>query len=270
MTMDRNNTSYTATPDTTHLRVLQAIREQELRFAMKHFPAKPSSRAACKVLEIGAGTGHQAKQISDFGYEVTAIDLTSSYYRPLRVFDVTDYDGKVIPAHDSAFDVVFSSNVLEHVADIDGFLEEARRVMAKGGIAVNILPTGSCRLWSIPAHYIWLVKRIFAALKVVKHATNEKVPAKPHAPATLTEWLGILFPLRHGERGNTLTEIYYFSQHWWTRKFCSHGFKVVKAEPNRLFYTMANSMTDSIRLDTRSKLSRILGSACTIYVLEHT
>ena len=47
-----------------------------------------------------------------------------------------------------------------------------------------------------------------------------------------------------------------------------HGFVVRRIEPNRIFYTMANSMTDSIRLNLRRKLSRLLGSACRIYVLD--
>lgn len=74
--------------------------------------------------------------------------------------------------------------------------------------------------------------------------------------------------MRHGERGNTLTEAYYFSSFWWTRKFREHGFVVRRIEPNRIFYTMANSMTDSIKFSLRRKLSRLLGSSCKIYVLD--
>jgi 16S rRNA A1518/A1519 N6-dimethyltransferase RsmA/KsgA/DIM1 with predicted DNA glycosylase/AP lyase activity len=40
--------------------------------------------AAVVVLELGAGTGDQAKQLSELGYEVTALEIADSYYRNLR------------------------------------------------------------------------------------------------------------------------------------------------------------------------------------------
>jgi SAM-dependent methyltransferase len=166
-------------------------------------------------------------------------------------------------------DVVFSSNVLEHVEEIDAFLAETRRVMKDDGLAIHILPTGTCRAWSIAAHYLWLFRRLVAALQwgVAGKAAAPSL-RRPLRPRSAREWLGTFFPLRHGERGNTVTEMYYFSSFWWSRKFRRHGFRVRKVEPNRIFYTMANSMTDSIDLSTRRKLSFFLGSSCKIYVLD--
>lgn len=254
---------------TAHLRALDAIRACELERALAHFPPAAQSDGTCSVLELGAGAGYQARIMSEAGYGVLAIDMASSYYRAVRVHEVVEYDGRSIPARDDTFDVVFSSNVLEHVAEIDGLLAEMRRVLKPGGRAIHILPTTACRLWSIPAHYLWLGRRLAA---VVRHrftgpgaAPKERAPRRP---TSSREWLGTFFPLPHGERGNTLTEAYYFSRYWWTRKFREHGFVVRHIEPNRIFYTMANSMTESIGFNLRRKLSRLLGSSCSIYVLD--
>jgi SAM-dependent methyltransferase len=252
-----------------HLRALDAIRACELEHAVAHFPPATQRADTCSVLELGAGAGYQARIMCEAGYRVLAIDMASSYYRAVRVHEVVEYDGRSIPAGDGAFDVVFSSNVLEHVTEIDGLLKEMRRVLKPGGRAVHILPTTSCRVWSIPAHYLWLCKRLPA---VVRHRFGDpalpSTESAPRRPTSAREWLGTFVPLPHGERGNTLTEAYYFSSFWWARKFREHGFVVRRIEPNRIFYTMANSMTDSIRFSLRRKLSRLLGSSCRIYVLD--
>lgn len=252
------------------MRFLEFVREYELALALTRFPSPVlQGRQRCKVLEIGAGTGQQAKRISEAGYEVMAIDVKSSHYRSARVFDVKEYDGISIPAADGTFDVVFSSNVLEHVVNIDSFLDETLRVMANGGVAIHILPTAATRFWSIPAHYAWLMKRIFARMSSSNaHGNTTHAPPKPRTPSNIREWLATLFPMRHGERGNTLTEIFYFSRWWWVQKFSAHGFRIVSISANHLFYTLANSMTDIISLPMRERLSTLLGSACTIYVIK--
>lgn len=255
-------------PGASHLQSLLEIRQHELLQALGYLQPAVHDGRKWKVLEIGAGTGQQARELQNAGYDVTAIDLESSRYRSVRVFDVVDYDGRTIPAGDGTFDVVFSSNVLEHVAAIDDFLEETKRVMTRDGVAIHIIPSSTCRLWSIPAHYIWLTRRIFALFRKRKLNASESVCTTPRRPVTAKEWLGTIFPLRHGERGNTVTEIFYFSRWWWMRKFREHGFKIVRADPNGLFYTMANSMAEAITLNTRLKLSKVLGSSCTIYLLE--
>lgn len=255
-------------PNPGHLRALHLIRTYELGLAMRYFPT-PSLSRQCRVLEIGAGTGRQAAQMRDAGYNVLAIDLANSHYRTARVHPVQEYDGRTIPMPDRSADVVFSSNVLEHVAHIDEFLLETRRVLAEGGVAIHILPSATCRLWSLPAHYLWLLKRIsqrgFPPLRAENSSSQS--PDVPRTPANLDEWLSTLFPVRHGERGNALTEAWYFSRHWWKTTFQRNGFIMERMEPNQLFYTMSNILTDRIGIPTRVSLSRFFGSSCTIFVL---
>ena len=126
---------------------LQAIRAYELERVIGLFPPH------CRVLEIGAGAGWQSKAIGDRGHAVEAIDIGGSAYADVRVWPVRDYDGFHIPFPDGSFDVVFSSNTLEHIRHVETFQDEIRRVLNPDGIAVHILPTGSWRWWSNVAHY---------------------------------------------------------------------------------------------------------------------
>ena len=61
-------------------------------------------------------------------------------------------------------DVVFSSNVLEHVAAIDAFLDETARVLKPEGRAIHILPTPAWRGWSMLTYYGWLAKRVLGLI----------------------------------------------------------------------------------------------------------
>jgi len=253
-------------PNAHHLHSVKAIRAHELRQALMWFPPPLDADRIRTVLEIGAGTGQQARAIQAEGYRVTAVDLQNSHYRAVRVFDVIDYDGTTIPAADGSVDIVFSSNVLEHVGDIDALLDEMRRVLADDGTAIHLIPSSVCRLWSFPAHYVWLARRVVRRLALaVRGSEPGEMADIPRTPAAASEWLRTLFPSRHGERGSALTEVWYFSRRWWLRKFAEHGFGVCRVEPNHLFYTMANST--SLGIGLRQRLSRILGSACTLYVL---
>lgn len=250
-------------PSQAHMDFLWLIRKYELDLALEYFPVA-SETNPYRLLELGAGTGQQAKYLSELGYQVSAIDLPSSSYKDARLFAIKDYDGKNIPAADEEFDIIFSSNVLEHVIHIDEVLKETCRTLKPNGIAIHIVPSPSCRFWSIPAHYIWLMRRIFS--KFEGAFTQKKPTTPPRTPQSGKEWIGTLFPLRHGERGCTVTEPYYLSQHYWKRKFETHGFKVKKIASNNIFYTMSNGMGTHLPLNKRRKLSSIFGSSCFIYI----
>lgn len=251
----------------SHEEFLKIVRAHELESAIPCFPPPNKDGIRLKLLEIGAGTGQQARTLASLGYDVTAIDLPSSHYRELRIFPVIDYDGHCIPCPTESMDIVFSSNVLEHVDGIDKFLDETSRVMTDDGVAIHILPTSSCRNWSLVAHYVWATRRLMAYC--APRSPNSSTPANtpPKRPSGLSQWIATLLPKRHGERGTALTESLFYSESWWKNRFVMHGFRVERTQPNNLFYTMANSLTDKIRLNQRVKLSRYLGSSCRIYIL---
>ena len=57
-----------------------------------------------RILDFGAGTGVQAKYLSDLGFDVVAVDLaTVSSCHQNTVYDVSLYDGNSLPFDDNAF-----------------------------------------------------------------------------------------------------------------------------------------------------------------------
>ena len=94
------------------IRHLNTLRKAELEKIATFF------HAPAHILEIGAGTGEQALELEKRGFEITAIEITDSNYRHNRLFPIIEYDGRHIPLPNASVDIVFSSNVLEHVSDL--------------------------------------------------------------------------------------------------------------------------------------------------------
>ncbi len=210
------------------LQHLESIRRFELEFARHAFGHSG------RLLEIGAGTGWQAKALQAQGFEVDAIDLSSSNYKEHRVFPVVDYDGHRIPFGDDSFDVVFSSNVLEHIPHLEEFQTELHRVLKPGGVAVHIVPSSSWRFWTNITHI-------------------------------LKSWK---IPDIHGEHAaNALTEIMVFRKSWWRQLYEKTGWQVVNVMPCPIFYTGRALMGKRISIPARHRISRILGGSSSLFVL---
>jgi SAM-dependent methyltransferase len=229
---------------------LQQIREYELELVLPLLPR------GGRILEIGAGAGWQSRALSERGYAVEAIDTAGSCYQETRIWPVTIYDGNIIPFADESFDAVFSSNVLEHIPQVELFQEEIRRVLKSGGGAVHILPSASWRIWTNATHYFQICQEFVKSAEPVR----DKIYRLRHS------W----YPLPHGERGSALTEIYTFRKRAWLKLFGASKWTVEKTYSNRLFYT-GHSMFDSLlSLRVRHWLSYVLGSSCNIICLKKT
>ena len=251
-----------------NINYLCSLREFELNQALPSFPSPNEDGEKYSVLEIGAGTGHQAKILAQLGFDVIAIDVPDSAYRDQQVHPIIEFDGQTLPISTGSIRVVFSSNVLEHIRDIDAFLDEMNRVIAPGGVAIHILPTPAWRLWTILGHYGWLTKKLVSLLRVEDSGGATKRISQP--VKIFSRFIGALFPQRHGERGMTLTEIFYYSHWWWKRKFESHHWQVSTSYPTGIFYTGAEIFASCLPNSQRQKLARWLGSACRVYVLHRS
>ncbi len=226
------------------------------------------------ILEIGAGTGWQSKKLAEKGYSVESIDIDSSGYLKNRVWPITNYDGKHIPFPDNYFDVIFSSNVLEHIYHVVSFQGEMQRVLKPGGTAIHVVPSGSWRFWTSLAHYPFVVKTIKKIItkKLVPSkngsiSDEEKIVKKINQLSKFELIRKVAFPSRHGEIGNEITELYYFSRYRWFKMFTTTDWKIEKMFTNRLFYTGYTTFGYVLSLKLRRYLSYILGSSCHVFVL---
>jgi SAM-dependent methyltransferase len=244
---------------------LAALRAAEVERVAAFLPA------GARVLEIGAGTGQQALELRRRGFDVTAVEMAGSSYAAHRVFPIIDYDGRTLPLADGSVDVVFSSNVLEHVPDLAGLHAEIRRVLAPAGRCVHVLPTPAWRFWSLASGYPDAVLHLVSGLPRLLPRT---VPRGAEGRRLGEAWFqvawdvgGRLFPRRHGERGNVISELWLFRPGWWRRHFEANGFVVLRDEPMGLFYTGNMLFGSRLSLPARARVARLLGSACHLFEL---
>lgn len=224
-----------------------------------------------RVLEIGAGTGRQAVELSRRGFDVVAIELPDSNYAAHRLFPIVDYDGRTIPLPDASVEVVFSSNVLEHVPDLVQIHTEIRRVLKPGGFCIHVLPTHAWRFWTTLASYPdAMVYPIGALPQLVPRAMPGREELRRLGGAwyrTARAVAGRLLPRRHGERGNVISETWLFHPNWWRKNFAENGFAVAHDEPMGLFYTGNMLLGPTLGMASRERLAATLGSACHLFKL---
>lgn len=100
------------------------------------------------ALDLGARDGHQTRWLQNRGYTVTSADVDPQFPGCLAI----DANAP-LPFADQAFDLIWSSEVIEHLKDPAASLAELRRV---------IRPHGDIIL-TTPNSYMWLFRLIARA-----------------------------------------------------------------------------------------------------------
>jgi ubiquinone/menaquinone biosynthesis C-methylase UbiE len=123
----------------------------ELRAAF----ARANVRAGDRVLDLGCGDGALAGVLADAAStsgSVIGVDVAEAALRrararhPQLTFTLAPIEG-ALPFDDGSFDVVWSSEVIEHVADTARWLSELRRVLVPRGQLLLTTPShGRLRL----------------------------------------------------------------------------------------------------------------------------
>lgn len=109
----------------------------------------PANSAKLRVLDVGCGTGLMLGKLKTMGLEPVGADLhtlSMQYCRQRAAKKLVRADVMHLPFADDSFDVILALDLIEHVEDDDGLLDEFRRIAAPGA---KVLIT-------VPAHpYLW-------------------------------------------------------------------------------------------------------------------
>ncbi len=130
-----------------------------------------------RILDIGCGGCHIAKQLKEKGYDIVPLDVEdrSCFQEITPVI----YDGKKIPFEDNSFDVAFLLTVLHHTRDPIMILCEAKRV-ARRVVIIEDLYDGR------------LQKYLTLAMDSI---LNTEFFGHPHSNKTKKEWETIFHTL---------------------------------------------------------------------------
>jgi SAM-dependent methyltransferase len=103
-------------------------------------------RAGDRVLDLGCGAGEFTAELAAAGAAVVGIDVAQAALERARAehpgleFRLAPLEGP-LPLEDNSFELVWASEVIEHVADTAPWLSEVRRVLAPGGRLLLTTPS---------------------------------------------------------------------------------------------------------------------------------
>jgi SAM-dependent methyltransferase len=107
---------------------------------------------AARVLDIGTSTGTNLRMLKEMGFtRVTGLDPSDDairYCARKGLGTVRKGDVCSIPFEDGSFDLVLATDIIEHVDDDRRAVEEIRRVLAPGGVALFTVPAFQA-LWGL-------------------------------------------------------------------------------------------------------------------------
>jgi len=101
-----------------------------IKFAQKH--------AGHSILDYGCATGNYSVQLSHLGYDVKGVDTNQEY---IEIAQKKGVDASLVkdkvPMPDKSFDTVIAFEVLEHLADPQNIILEAKR-LARENVIITV------------------------------------------------------------------------------------------------------------------------------------
>ena len=97
-----------------------------------------------RVLEVGCGAGTDLIRFARHGADVTGVDLSpasialavQNFAIERRPAKLSVADGQALPFRGAAFDLVYAHGVVQYTSDDRALVDECRRVLKPGGLAV--------------------------------------------------------------------------------------------------------------------------------------
>jgi 2-polyprenyl-6-hydroxyphenyl methylase/3-demethylubiquinone-9 3-methyltransferase len=120
----------------------RALDDDVLEFALDVYAR---AGASIRILDLGCGDGRVAGKLARAGALATGVDPSPvALERAHAAHPALDLHGPLpdgrLPLADCSFELVLCIHVLEHVADTQLLLSEARRVLVPGGVLAVAVP----------------------------------------------------------------------------------------------------------------------------------
>jgi ubiquinone/menaquinone biosynthesis C-methylase UbiE len=134
----------------TYQEMLQSRRGDPLWFRHFYDAVLNYSNPESRILDVGCGTGVTTCHLHQFRPNIQGVDFSNLFIEKARqyasFFDVMDMTNLKFP--DQTFDLVCSTDAIEHVAGLERGLREMMRIVKPGGYLVVQAPNLSCGVLS--------------------------------------------------------------------------------------------------------------------------
>ena len=210
------------------MQLRHSLRQREVEAVFRHVPADAFDDA----LELGAGDGVQSRMLARYARKVLCTDLNADRLigesHPRITYDICD--AEELPYESGRFDLIYSSNLLEHVPTPERALSEMHRVLRDDGVMVHIIPN---RFWKVLHLALFYPSQALRLLEILlsrrRSDTDDHFQLRGNnLKGQRASFIGRIFwPAVHGEFPNHRVEFARLGAAHWTRMFSTAGFQVV-------------------------------------------
>lgn len=172
----------------------------------RHFQRDPTQLrplAGLNVVDVGCGGGMLSEPLARMGAKVTGIDASENAIATAQAhaegagldIDYRATTAEALAAEKLTFDAVVSMEVLEHVADVDGFIRTLTTLSAPGGallLATLNRTVQSFALAIVGAEYVlrWLPRGTHDWQRFIKPAELNRALRRNSAPIQRLQGIG--------------------------------------------------------------------------------
>jgi len=223
-----------------------------------------------KALELGCGSGKHSKHLAHFCKKLIALEFNEVSLIDQSNDKVTFVLGDAQDLsrfNDAEFDLVFSSNLLEHLSDLDRCLSECARVIRENGLIIHTVPNRMWKVFFLLLYYPNLIKTVFShvLLKRKLDRANDFKISKPKLDLNLKPLENrpslrkLLLPKPHGISCSHYREFRNWAQSWWIKNFEKNGLEVVDTVRLPFYFGLGYNFQILLRIGNYLGLSASTG-----------
>jgi SAM-dependent methyltransferase len=119
------------------------------------FSFVPMASKGAQALDIGCRDGYWSERLKERGYLVTSLDI-EPHYEGAITRDVENG----LPFSDHSFDLIWCTEVVEHLRDPNILFKEIERIVRPGGEAILTTPNSAWWFYFVVGLWGWTPKRL--------------------------------------------------------------------------------------------------------------
>lgn len=244
---------------------LKLIRNHELNFVLD----KSNLDQEMTLIDFGSGNGAVLDRFESKGFtNIVGVDVFDTNYRGSNIGEkkIVYYDGSVSNLPFTSADVIFSSNVLEHLEYPLEYIKVFNSKLNEMGVQIHVMPTHFWKFYNSLFYYPkvieFILKKVFGRSSKKKSGPDYKAKQKIGNKKESRLFIG-----RHGARGTTFSEFVLFNPKSWCELLDSQG---IQYEDYRipLVYSGHNILGALFPFSLRQKLVGIFGYSSHLYIIK--